>query len=136
MLGHNEQEVWDILELLPKNRKFYDKLENVETSFDKTRWRDFFGETSFKKLSYKLKMLSELIRNVSWVTGFQKTGGMMELTDRLMLLSPNDFASADNIKCIIIMFDTYFNCLLCLQNNTVANLELLYTTLLKYISLP
>lgn len=114
--------MWDILELLPKNRKFYDKLENVETSFDKTRWRDFFGETSFKKLSYKLKMLSELIRNVSWVTGFQKTGGMMELTDRLMLLNPNDFASADNIKCIIIMFDTYFNCLLCLQNNTVANL--------------
>lgn len=56
--GSNDQEVWDVLDLLPKNRNISDRLQQISTEYDSHKWRNFFGESSLKKLSYKLRILN------------------------------------------------------------------------------
>jgi hypothetical protein len=86
-------------------------MENISNEFDSKQWRKFFAEPSLKKLSYKLKMMLELIHNPIWVSAFKATGGFDELSNRMTSFTQKDFASRDNIKCICLLLDAFFNCL-------------------------
>jgi hypothetical protein len=103
--------VWEVLELLPKNRNIFGRLQNIATEYDSQKWKTFFGESSLKKLSYKLKMLAELIDNPTWVSAFKATGGFDELSYRMISFEKKDFTSKDLTKCVCITLATFFNCL-------------------------
>ncbi|MBS1889996.1 MAG: hypothetical protein JST59_01780 [Actinobacteria bacterium] len=107
----SEQEIWEVLELLPKNRNIFDRLQNISVEYDSQKWKVFFEEPSLKKLSYKLKMLSELIANPMWVAAFKATGGFDELSHRLLSFQKKDFSSIDLTKCVCITLSTFFDCL-------------------------